>query len=61
LIRRTLLTPEQGAAPAVRLATTAGGTGKYFDRDAEAATPAVSHDHATQQQLLALSEAHFAR
>ncbi|WP_305788330.1 SDR family NAD(P)-dependent oxidoreductase [Symbioplanes lichenis] len=61
LIRRTLLTPAQGAEPAVRLATAPGGTGKYFNRDAETATPPVSHDPATQQRLLALSESHFTR
>jgi len=64
LIRRSLLSPADGAATALRLATDpalAGTTGRYFNRDAEASTPPVTHDGATQQRLLALSEAHFAR
>jgi NAD(P)-dependent dehydrogenase (short-subunit alcohol dehydrogenase family) len=63
LIRSTLLTPEEGAATALRLATDPGladATGRYFNRDTETTTPPVSHDAATQQRLLALSQAHFA-
>jgi NAD(P)-dependent dehydrogenase (short-subunit alcohol dehydrogenase family) len=64
LIRRSLLTPDEGARTALRLATDpglAGTTGRYFNRDVEATTPAVTHDPATQRRLLALSAAHFAR
>jgi NAD(P)-dependent dehydrogenase (short-subunit alcohol dehydrogenase family) len=64
LIRRSLLTPAQGAETALRLATDpslAGVTGRYFNRDTEKATPPVSHDLAAQQRLLALSDRHFAR
>ena len=63
LIRRSLLTPEQGAAAALRLATDptlADITGHYFNRDRQAPTPAVSHDPATQSALRALSDTHFA-
>src|SRR6478672_2680157 len=49
LIRRSLLTPEQGADT----------TRHYFNRDRRATTPAVSHDAATQASLRALSDAHF--
>ncbi|MGW6930988.1 SDR family NAD(P)-dependent oxidoreductase [Lentzea sp. NPDC054927] len=64
LIRRTMLTPAEGAASAIRLATDpglGGVTGRYFRRDAEASTPQVSHDPAVQHRLLALSDHHFAR
>ncbi|KUL39595.1 SDR family NAD(P)-dependent oxidoreductase [Actinoplanes awajinensis] len=63
LIRRSLLTPAQGAATALRLATDpslAGVTGRYFNRDLETTTPAVSHDPGTQRRLCELSEHHFA-
>ncbi|MEV6622917.1 SDR family NAD(P)-dependent oxidoreductase [Amycolatopsis sp. NPDC051106] len=63
LIRRSLLTPTQGATSATRIATDptmAGVTGRYFDRDTESSTPPASHDPATQQKLLALSQAHYA-
>lgn len=62
LIRRSLLTPAEGARSALRLATDpgiAGVTGRYFNRDEESPTPPVSHDHAVQEKLLALSHAHF--
>jgi NAD(P)-dependent dehydrogenase (short-subunit alcohol dehydrogenase family) len=64
LIRRSLLTPVQGAETALHIATSpslAGVTGRYFNRDVEKTTPPVSHDPATQQRLLALSQLHFAR
>jgi hypothetical protein len=64
LIRRSLLTADQGAETALRIAGDpglAGVTGRYFNRDIETTTPPVSHDPATQQRLLALSELHFAR
>ncbi|MTD54025.1 SDR family NAD(P)-dependent oxidoreductase [Amycolatopsis pithecellobii] len=63
LIRRTLLTPAEGAKSATRIATDpamAGVTGRYFNRDKESSTPPVSHDATTQQRLLALSLTHFA-
>jgi NAD(P)-dependent dehydrogenase (short-subunit alcohol dehydrogenase family) len=62
MIRRTLLTPAQGAETALRIATDpglSGVTGRYFNRDLETSTPPVSHDLTTQQRLLALSELHF--
>jgi NAD(P)-dependent dehydrogenase (short-subunit alcohol dehydrogenase family) len=64
LIRRTMLTPAEGAATALRIATDPaldGVTGRYFNRGSVAVTPPISHDPAVQQKLLALSEAHFAR
>jgi NAD(P)-dependent dehydrogenase (short-subunit alcohol dehydrogenase family) len=64
VIRRSLLTPAQGAGATLRIATDpglAGVTGRYFNRHTPTTTPPVSHDLATQQRLLALSEAHFAR
>lgn len=63
LIRRSLLTPAEGAKSATRIATDpamAGLTGRYFSRDKESSTPPVSHDTATQRKLLALSQTHFA-
>ncbi|WP_410622830.1 SDR family NAD(P)-dependent oxidoreductase [Amycolatopsis sp. cmx-8-4] len=63
LIRRSLLTPAEGAQSATRIATDptmAGVTGRYFSRDTETSTPPVSHDPATQRKLLALSQNHFA-
>ena len=47
LIKRGLLTPEQGAAAILRAATApelAGVTGRYFVRDDEARSPEVSYD-----------------
>jgi hypothetical protein len=54
LIKRSLLTPAQGAAAALRLATApelAGITGRYFIRDAEHRSPEVSYDRALQQRV----------
>jgi NAD(P)-dependent dehydrogenase (short-subunit alcohol dehydrogenase family) len=54
LIRRFMLTPEQGAAAALRLAThesLTGINGRYFVRDVDVATPEVTYDTTTQQQL----------
>ncbi len=62
LIRRGMLTPEQGAQAALRLATDPAlesVTGRYFRRDRPAGTPPVSHDPDVQQRLIHLSEAHF--
>jgi NAD(P)-dependent dehydrogenase (short-subunit alcohol dehydrogenase family) len=58
VIRRTMLTPEQGAASAVRLATDPmlrDVTGRYFDRDTPVRTPAVSYDLDVQARLRAAS------
>jgi NAD(P)-dependent dehydrogenase (short-subunit alcohol dehydrogenase family) len=63
LIRRSLLTPTEGAKTATRIATDpamAGVTGRYFSRGTESSTPPVSHDPTTQQKLLVLSQTHFA-
>ncbi|GLY98666.1 SDR family NAD(P)-dependent oxidoreductase [Actinoplanes sp. NBRC 103695] len=63
LIRRTMLTPADGATTALRLATDpqlAGVTGRYFNQGSAATTPPISHDPAVQRKLLTLSEAHFA-
>jgi len=62
LIRRTMLTPEQGANTALRLATDpqlTTTTGAYFVRDTEATTPPLTHDPAARQQLWDLSADHF--
>lgn len=58
-----MLTPEQGAATAIRLATDpalAGTTGRYYNRDKEAGTPAISLDPATQTTLRRLSDNYLA-
>lgn len=63
LIRRTMLTPEQGAATAIRLSTDpalADVTGRYYNRNRAATTPAVSHDPAAQAALRRLSDAYLA-
>ncbi|WP_162794083.1 SDR family NAD(P)-dependent oxidoreductase [Streptomyces paludis] len=62
LIKRSLLTPEQGAAATLRLATApemAGVTGRYFVGDSEQRSPEVSYDRALQQRIWAASQAHF--
>jgi NAD(P)-dependent dehydrogenase (short-subunit alcohol dehydrogenase family) len=54
LIRRAMLTPEQGAAAAIRLATDpalAGVTGRYFVREVDTVTPPVSYDTDVQNRL----------
>jgi NAD(P)-dependent dehydrogenase (short-subunit alcohol dehydrogenase family) len=60
LIKRSLLTPAQGAAPILRLATAPeldGVTGRYFVRDAEHRSPAISYDRDLQQRVRAASGA----
>ncbi|HSZ38597.1 MAG TPA: SDR family NAD(P)-dependent oxidoreductase [Trebonia sp.] len=60
LIKRSLLTPEQGAAPVLRLATApdlAGITGRYFIRDDENRSPEISYDRDLQERLWAASQA----
>ncbi|GLY30769.1 SDR family NAD(P)-dependent oxidoreductase [Kineosporia sp. NBRC 101731] len=62
LIRQTMLTPREGASAALRLATDpalTGVTGRYYDRDQETTTPAVSHDAVVQQQLHDVSSRWF--
>ena len=59
LIRRAMLTPEQGAAAALRLATDPAlhsVTGRYFVRSAETRTPPVSYDRDVQAALRAATE-----
>ncbi|TQS40976.1 SDR family NAD(P)-dependent oxidoreductase [Cryptosporangium phraense] len=55
LIKRSLLTPEEGAASILRVAGLSGVTGRYFDRDVEARSSEVSYDRALQERLLAIS------
>ena len=55
LIRRTMLTPEQGAAAALRLATDpelAGVSGRYFVRDTDTPTPPISYNTDAQDRLV---------
>ncbi|OXM60466.1 hypothetical protein CF165_42335 [Amycolatopsis vastitatis] len=58
LIHRRLLTPEQGASAALRLATDPSltvVTGRYYVRDQEARSPEVSYDPATRAAAWRLS------
>lgn len=62
LIRRAMLTPEEGAATAIRLATDpalADTTGRYFNRDQEATTPSISYNPALQATLRRLSDGYL--
>lgn len=62
LIRRFMLTPEEGASAALRLATDpalAGVTSRYFVRDVETRTPPISYDVAAQRRLRATSDRYF--
>ncbi|MFC8191242.1 SDR family NAD(P)-dependent oxidoreductase [Cellulomonas sp. NPDC057328] len=64
LLRRTMLTPREGAAAALRLATDpalAGVTGGYHRRGSVATTPAVSYDTAVQRQVYDVSRRWFDR
>ena len=57
-IRRLLLTPEQGAEPAIRLATDPaleGATGTYYRRHEQRPTTPVSYDRALQERIWAAS------
>lgn len=57
---RFLLTPEQGARAVLRVATAPeldGVSGRYFEREAEARSPEVSHDRGLQERLWASSSA----
>ena len=62
LIRRTMLTPEQGAAAALRLATDPAlreVTGRYFVRDTDTITPSVSYDDDVRGRLRAVTDRFF--
>lgn len=64
LIRRSLLTPEQGAAAALHLATAADlsvTSGRYFHRTTPVRSPAVSYDRALQRRIWEISAAETAR
>jgi NAD(P)-dependent dehydrogenase (short-subunit alcohol dehydrogenase family) len=61
LIKRSLLTPAEGAAATLRLATApelADVTGRYFVRDAEHRSPEISYDRDLQKRVWAASHAH---
>jgi retinol dehydrogenase-12 len=58
LIHRRLLTPEQGASAALRLATDPGlatASGRYYVRDQETRTPDISYDPVTRAAAWQLS------
>jgi hypothetical protein len=58
LIHRRLLTPQQGASAALRLATDPGlatVSGRYFVRDQETRSPEISYDPATRAAAWQLS------
>jgi NAD(P)-dependent dehydrogenase (short-subunit alcohol dehydrogenase family) len=60
LIKRSLLTPAEGAAPILRLATAPeldSVTGRYFVRDAEHRSPEISYDLDLQRRVWAASRA----
>ena len=62
LIRRGMLTPEQGAAATLRLATDTdlgALTGRYFVRETEAVTPPVSYRDDVQAMLRATTDRFF--
>jgi NAD(P)-dependent dehydrogenase (short-subunit alcohol dehydrogenase family) len=64
LIRRAMLTPEQGAAAAIRLATDpalSGVTGRYFVRELDTVTPPVSYDVDVQNRLRATTDQFLGR
>jgi len=58
LMKRFLLTPEQGAATAIYLATApavAGVSGKYFIKGKEAPSVPISYNEAVQEQMWTIS------
>jgi NAD(P)-dependent dehydrogenase (short-subunit alcohol dehydrogenase family) len=62
LIKRSLLTPAEGAAATLRLATApelANVTGRYFVRDAEYRSPEISYDRDLQNRVWATSHAYL--
>jgi NAD(P)-dependent dehydrogenase (short-subunit alcohol dehydrogenase family) len=59
LIRGRMLTPEEGAAATLRLATDpsfAAVTGRYFVRQQDTRTPDISYDRSAQQRLREASD-----
>ena len=63
LLKRSMLTPAQGAAPILHLATAPeldGITGRYYVRDTEQRTPEISYDRDLQQRLRAATDSHTA-
>ena len=59
LIRRAMLTPEQGAASTLRLAldpALEGVTARYFVREVETPTAPITHDRSVQDRLLTSSD-----
>ncbi|PRY44571.1 SDR family NAD(P)-dependent oxidoreductase [Umezawaea tangerina] len=61
LVRRGLLTPEEGARAALRLATDPaldGVTGRYFVRDEERRSPEVSYDPELRERVWTASREH---
>jgi NAD(P)-dependent dehydrogenase (short-subunit alcohol dehydrogenase family) len=63
LLKRSMLTPAQGAAPILHLATApelAGITGRYYVRDTEQRTPEISYDRDLQQRLRAATDSYTA-
>jgi retinol dehydrogenase-12 len=62
MVKRSLLTPEQGAEAILRVATApelADVTGRYFDRHEEARTPEASYDRALQEWVRTSSSAYL--
>jgi NAD(P)-dependent dehydrogenase (short-subunit alcohol dehydrogenase family) len=60
VLGRFLLTPEQGARSVLRVATAPeldGVSGRYFEREAQALSPEVSHDRELQERLWVSSAA----
>lgn len=64
VIRRSMLTPEEGAEATLRLAldpSLATVTGRYFVRDVDTPTPPVTYDLTVQDLLLQATDRFFAR
>lgn len=62
LVRHALLSPEQGALAALRLAIDpdlAGDTGSYYVKSVKTRTPPISYDTATRETLWNSSTQHF--
>jgi NAD(P)-dependent dehydrogenase (short-subunit alcohol dehydrogenase family) len=62
VIRRRMLTPEQGAASTLRLATNpslSDVSGRYFVRGTDTPTPPISYDSDVQQRLRITSDRFF--
>jgi len=62
VIRRTMLSPDQGAAAALRLATDPAireTTGRYYVRDSDTITPPISYAADVQNRLLETTDRFF--